>query len=70
MEWHWSVLRVKDDYLLLSALFFLPGCQYRAEFKITDFGVKTRVEILALPVIDSVALYKSFYFSELQFSHI
>lgn len=50
---------VKDDDLLPSVHFFLSGC--RAEFKITDFGVKTSIETLALPVINSVA-FLSFSF--------
>lgn len=66
----WSVLRVKDDGLLLSADFFLPEVQCRVEFKITDFGVNIRVKILALTVSNSVALNKSFYLSEFQFLHL
>lgn len=53
-----------------SADFFLPGVQYRVEFKITDFGVNIRVKILALTVSNSVALNKSFYLSEFQFLHL
>lgn len=60
-----SVLRVKDDSLVLSAHFFLPGIQCRAEFEITDFGVNVGIEIPALPVINFIALKKSFFFSEL-----
>ena len=58
-----SVLKVEVDGLVLSAHFFLSGIQCRAGFKITDFEVNIRVEILVLQFIDAIALKKSFSFS-------
>lgn len=67
---HMISARIKDDSLLISAYLFLSETQCRAEFKVTDSGVNARDEVLALPVTDSIALKKSFYFSELHFTHL
>lgn len=56
------MLKVEVDGLVLFAHFFLSGIQCRAGFKITDFEVNIRVEILVLPFIDAIALKSHFPF--------